>query len=149
MRGQGVSWFSNLPNWAARLILVMTAILVILGGVVATPKAHLRPAPTDLMLYRAIVGRLAHGENYYQAAAAEQRARSYPTAPAPVFREPTLAWTLAALKSDGLCRAAIIGLSLITFTTLMEALARSIAESKRRVMAGLFIGTAISTAWFP
>ena len=149
MRGQGVSWFSNLPGWAARLILVMMATLVISGGVVPSPRPHLRPAePTDLMLYRAVVGRVAHGENYYQAAAAEQRARSFPTAPAPVFREPTLAWTLAALKTDGLRRAAIIGLSLITLIALMEALARSIAESKRRVIAGLFIGTAISTAWF-
>ena len=31
----------------------------------------------------------------------------------------------------------------------MEALARNVAKSRRRVLAGLFIGTAISTAWFP
>lgn len=143
-----MSWVSNLPSWAARLILVTMAILVISGGVVATPKPHARPAPTDLMLYRAVVERVAHGENYYEAAAAEQRARGFPTAPAPVFREPTLAWTLVALKTDGLRRGAVIALSLLSFIALMEALARSITDSKERVLAGLFIGTAISTAWF-
>ena len=147
-RGQGVTWYSNLPSWGARLILALMAALVISGSTITPPKAHTRPAPTDLMLYRAVVERVSHGENYYEAAAAEQRARSYPTAPAPVFREPTLAWTLAALKTDGLRRAVVIGLSLITFVALMEALARSIADSRLRVLGGLFIGTAISTAWF-
>jgi hypothetical protein len=143
-----VTWFANLPSWAARVILVIMAALVISGGVITTPKLHAHPEPTDLMLYRAVVGRVAQGENYYQAAAAEQRARGFPTAPAAVFREPTLAWTLAGLKTDGLRRGAVIGLSLITFVALIEALARSIGDRRMRVVAGFFIGTAVSTAWF-
>jgi hypothetical protein len=148
MRGQRVTWFSNFPGWAARLILVVMAALVISGGVLTTPRAHVPDEPADLMLYRAVVERVVRGENYYDAAAAEQRARGYPTAPAPVFREPTLAWTLAALRTDGLRRAAVIGLSLITLIALIEALARSIADSKRRVLAGLLIGSGMSMAWF-
>ena len=143
-----MTWFSNLPSWAARLILAIFAALVISGGVLSTPKLHARPAPTDLMLYRAVVERVAQGENYYEVAAGEQRVRGFPTAPAPVFREPALAWTLAALKTDALRRTAMVGLSLITLFALMEALARSIAEPRLRVLAGLFIGTAVSTAWF-
>ena len=65
-------------RWAARLILVVFAALVISGGVLTTPKLHARPAATDLMLYRAVVERVARGENYYEAAAAEQRAADFP-----------------------------------------------------------------------
>ncbi|WP_427964445.1 hypothetical protein [Altererythrobacter sp.] len=51
----------------------------------------------DLALYDAITARVAAGENYYQVAVAEQRARNFPVRPGFAVRLPTLAVTSAAL----------------------------------------------------
>lgn len=55
------------------------------------------PAKTDSTLYKAILSDAEHGQGYYRAAAKEQRAFRYPTAPAETFRAPTLTWALSAL----------------------------------------------------
>ena len=73
---------------------------------------------TDANLYKSVVERVSRGENYYDAAAAEQRAHKYPTAPAVAFREPTLAWMLSALRFDVLRKVALfclMGLAVLLF----------------------------------
>ena len=59
------------------------------------PKAP--PRHEDFELYRAIEGRVAAGQDYYQAAVTEQRARNYPLRPGLTVRLPTLATAHALL----------------------------------------------------
>src|SRR4051812_29894161 len=115
----GETEFSTWSTWLARVTLASMAALAIWGALSST-EFHPRAGINDLTLYRAIVGRVMQGENYYHAAATEHRILTYPTAPAQVFREPALAWMLAALRSDGLRRAAVVGLSIVVFIALME-----------------------------
>ncbi len=53
--------------------------------------------PTDVDLYRSIAARVANGESYYFAAAAEHRAAQYPLYPFYTVRPPVLAWLGAGL----------------------------------------------------
>lgn len=57
---------------------------------------------TDLQLYDAIAERVAGGENYYQVAVEEQRARDFPVRPSLAVRLPTLAYIYAALGQWGM-----------------------------------------------
>ena len=137
---------------AARLIFAIVMALVVMGALVhPTPHlAHLAPpGQGDEQLYRAIVERISHGQDYYHAAAAEHRARHYPTYPAQVFRQPLLAWTLAKIPGDGLRRLALLALSIITFFALREALVRTAISTRVRLVALLLIGTGFGIAWFP
>jgi hypothetical protein len=68
----------------------------------------------DLALYRAIIGRMQTGENYYIAAAVEQRTRGYPLQPFVTVRLPTLAFILASLgKTWGYLLELAIGLAVL------------------------------------
>lgn len=53
----------------------------------------------DLDLYAAIIGRVSNGEDYYEAAAEEQRANHFPLKPFVTMRMPTLAVMTASLGS--------------------------------------------------
>jgi hypothetical protein len=109
----------RLSPWCARLLLIAILALVTLP---AFPHAPLNipgereywgqplPAKTDASLYKAILSDVKRGENYYQAAAREQRASGYPTAPAEVFRPPTLAWLLAGMHYHVIQVATLFGL---------------------------------------
>ncbi|MBB3693272.1 hypothetical protein [Sphingomonas sp. BK580] len=79
----------------ARLLLAATLSLVAIGLLSPAPPLP-RPAASaargDAALYRAIDGRLAAGQRYYPAAAAEHRARDFPLRPFVAVRMPTRAW---------------------------------------------------------
>ena len=102
-----------------------------------------------MMLYRAIVERIQRGEGYYESAATEQRTRAYPTSPPQVFREPTLAWALALMRTEAVRRAAIVLLSLGAFVSIREALVRTAITPGMRFLASCFLGTALLNAWAP
>lgn len=83
------------PPAIARLLLAVTIALIAIGLLSPAPPAA-RPAATaahgDAALYRAIDRRLAAGEDYHAAAAAEHRARDFPLRPFVAVRLPTRAW---------------------------------------------------------
>jgi hypothetical protein len=136
----------------ARLVLTSMAALVLLAALlnaVPQPDYAKSAGRTDGDLYRAVAERVMRGENYYTAAAAEHRARGYPTTPPEVFREPALAWTLAAMPSARLRRAVMIGLSLLVFVTLRNALERARAGVGTRLLAMPLLGSALAIAWIP
>ena len=114
--------FAGWPALPARLLLCALALLVAAGlgsnvrsgqdGVAITQQTEELPV-NDGTLYRAIADRVASGEGYYAAAAAEQRTRGYPLRPFVTVRLPTLAYLRAALGP--------VGLRLVLFALLAAA----------------------------
>lgn len=107
--------YARMPAWLARLILVAILGLVVLPAM-PHPALHIpgerqwgqaSSGKSDMSLYRHVVADMEMGQNYYPAAAAEHRRFGYPTSPAPVFRMPTLAFILLALRTDILRLAAL------------------------------------------
>lgn len=76
---------------------------------------------SDEALFEGIARRVQNGEDYYAAAAAEQRAHGYPTKPAVTIREPTTAWLMAALRYDAARWAAILGLAAFAILAMHRA----------------------------
>ena len=107
----------------------------------------------DVDLYHAIVERVAHGEDYYAAAAAEHRAHGYPTAPAAVFRQPWLAWILAVLRFDWLRSLALFPLVASIAILFYRSLLRTGLSPAQRVgcfaifASGLGIGVMRGAAY--
>ncbi|HEY0621931.1 hypothetical protein [Sphingomonas sp.] len=88
------SRFAALPAAQARIVLgalaaLLLASLTVLG--VPAPAPDTASAQTDVVLYEGIVSAVAHGEDYYRAAADALRAGSYPLRPFLTFRLPGLA----------------------------------------------------------
>jgi len=118
--------FARWPVWAARLLIAGMAGLIMIAALpIGTLKAGV-PVVTgtfsDIDLYRTIVQRMSRGEDYYVAAVAEQRAYNYPTAPAPVIREPTEALLLTLLGNDLVRHLMLYGLAAGVLVALWAAL---------------------------
>ncbi|THD58091.1 hypothetical protein [Phenylobacterium sp.] len=117
--------FGAWPPWAARLALALLAALIAYGATIHAPLlASPKVTYQDGDLYAAVAARVAHGEDYYSAAAAEHRAHGYPTAPPQVFREPALGWMMAALRAEVWRKAAFYGLALAVGAATILALER-------------------------
>jgi hypothetical protein len=104
---------------AALMLYGVTAIVVGSGG-----SPRVQPAGADAMrsgdlvgdhaLYANIAARVAQGEDYYSAAAAEQRANAYPLKPFITVRLPVLAHGFALLGDRGMTLlVTIIGIAAI------------------------------------
>ena len=129
---QDYTAYRRLPRWSARFLILALAVLVLIP---ALPHRTLNipgerkgwgdvlPGYTDLTLYRDIVFDVAQGQDYYAAAAKEQRAHKYPTAPAIVFREPALAWLLVLLHFSALQYAALFAI----YAAVLVGLYREVA----------------------
>lgn len=140
----GRSRFSDLPAWAARLLLILL-VLVSLGGaaIAIQPPASASPAvvdltDTDLALYQAIAARVGAGEGYYSAAVAEQRARDYPLRPVFTVRMPTLAWGVGTLGPNG--AALLLRLLMIAAIGALTIRLRALAGSRLAWGAAAFLG---------
>ena len=92
--------------------------------------------PTDVDLYTAIAARVAGGESYYAAAAAEHRANLYPLVPFYTVRPPILAWLQALLGLGGL---QVLG----CFLTLAGAAAWSVRLHKSGYGAAEVVGVCL------
>jgi hypothetical protein len=119
--------FARWPRpWA--VFTLMVAVLMLAAAVWTAPRAapvaqqvpaaaSASPAThrdTDLQLYDRIAERVAAGDNYYDAAVTEQRARDFPVRPGVAVRLPTLALLTAALGPNGmLALAALLGLGVL------------------------------------
>ncbi|MBY9064792.1 hypothetical protein K7957_17785 [Sphingomonas yunnanensis] len=84
------------PNHIVARLLVAATIVLIAIGLLSPPPPAARAATSaergDAALYRAIDRRVAVGETYYVAAAAEHRAREFPLRPFVAVRLPARAW---------------------------------------------------------
>ena len=147
-----MSRFAHWKPWQAQLVLAWIVVMVVLGARLS-PVPHIihlsPPGVADWTLYRVIADRVMNGENYYLAAAAQHRAWSYPIGPPQVFREPTLAWILALLRTEILRRGAVIVLSIATFIAMRHALVRTGMPERGRFLAIPLIGSGIAIAWGP
>lgn len=102
---------AHLPRWAALALLAATLLACLWNGFAleARDTAHEadieqrleRGERVDMDLYREINARLAQGEGYYEAAAAEHRDFAMPTTPFVTVRTPVLAWGTALWGADG------------------------------------------------
>lgn len=143
--------YAQMPQGLARLVLGLLAAFLLLAAIAPgysppppePPKVTVTDASghtvvkdddNDLRLYRLINQRLARGDNYYVAAAEEQRSHNYPVAPGFTVRLPTLAMVTVALGPVGL-----VLLQVSLFAAMMLANARRLGwepgGASRRPMA--------------
>ncbi len=116
-----MSRFANLPRVGAAIVLLMVLAALGLG---LTQANHIRdgrslpghndPSRNDLTLYRAIVDRVKHGQDYDSAAVAEQRAGHYPLKPFIVVRPPALAIMLSWLPNEQVRDLSLAALGVVT-----------------------------------
>lgn len=117
------SRFAGIGRGAARLILLLAAVLLVAAALVPIERGDGRGSPRpalsgnaplaakvqddDLAVYDAVIVRLRRGEGYYPAAAAEHRRIGFPLKPGLAVRMPTLARIEAVLGDSGTQLAAI------------------------------------------
>lgn len=118
--------FARWPVARARALLAAMALLLVAAALVPirareteVPGTNLienltgkqaqdRPRDDDLQLYDAVIERIARGEGYYSAAAAEHRRIGFPLRPGVAMRLPTLAYIEAWIGPTGQLVAAIV-----------------------------------------
>lgn len=130
----------------ARLVLLALALLMLygLGWVLANPCRMGTPTDDpaidkgDVALYRAIVGRMAAGEDYYAAVAQEQHGRGYPTRPFLTWRPPTLAWVIDRM-GETLAVNLLRGLALVTILAWMLAMKDTGLGRHAMIAGGLLV----------
>ncbi len=162
--------------WAARLALLVLLLLTLYGlawvmlhpSLAATPTSGSPTDKGDVALYRAIVGHMVAGEDYYAAVAREQHARGYPTRPFLTWRLPTLAWIIdqlgenlalsllrllaflailawiQAMKDAGLGRYAMIAGGLLVYFNLVIVVLPSTVVYMHEVWAGTLMALSLA-----
>lgn len=123
---------TRLEGLSRTMRIAIVALLLGLSTLSALlPETPLRVATTeqqrkttDPELYRHIIARVAQGEPYYEAAAAEQRASGFPLRPFVTVRLPTLATLSAWLGSSG----TVFALALLSFATILAWIVRLHSE---------------------
>ena len=124
------SGFARLTPWQARAVLAAVGLAAAaLVGVALSPLANdqtgvERSEPGDIALYRAEIERIRGGEGYYQAAAAELRARGYPTRSVFNWRTPLPIWFIGQLPTPEFGKALLGGLAILLLLTAFAAVAR-------------------------
>ena len=134
--------FAILPAAQARIVLgvlaaLLLASLTVLGVPVPAADTASANPQTDVALYDGIVSAVAHGEDYYRAAADALRAGGYPLRPFLTFRLPGLAMVQGALPLT----ATLALLCMLAFATAY-AWYRRLREAVARVpalLAALFL----------
>lgn len=137
---------------AAMLVFTALAVPVRLPRPAATPQvgAPVNPAghrlrDKDLLLYDAVIERVRRGENYYDAAVAEQRVRSFPLRPGVAVRAPTLAYIEAALGPRGMVAASILLLLALALAWWRRFGDEGASPAQRRFGAALILAGASYT----
>lgn len=122
---------------AAALLAVLAVALVWALALSFRPEsgsfvAAADPTQGDAALYRAIVERVAGGEDYYHAVVAEHRSRNYPLRPVLTVRLPSLAILQAWLGSVG----AVLLLACLSFVAALATIRRLVAEAAGAKLLG-------------
>ncbi len=135
------SRFAALPVARARLVLAGVVVLILAALTVLFVPL---PAPDatgagadrqgDVALYEGIVAAVAHGEDYYRAAADALRAGSYPLRPFLTFRMPGLAVVQGALPLLAII-ALLYALAAVTFWVWYRRIAEALPRWPARVVA--------------
>jgi hypothetical protein len=128
----GRTRLAGLSRWPARAVLL---ILLLIGiGLVLDPGAsgptNGKPGKGDVALYQAIDARLLAGQDYYHAAAAEQRARGYPLKPFVTMRLPTRSWVYRAAGGKA-------GALILLWTIALLAVGATLRRLQREAMPRL------------
>jgi hypothetical protein len=150
------AWSANV----ARLFLVAVAAIVLFAAMAmpsAQAPARIDAVPVsgstmgeasapqrdaDLLLYDSIVERVAAGENYYDAAIAEQRARSFPVRPGFAVRPPTLAAIQGWIGPAGTMSASLLLVAAIGFAWWRRFKDEGSTPSQRRCAVALTVAGA-------
>jgi hypothetical protein len=155
---------SRLAGLDRRRALAVTLLLValLIAGVWGASLNRVTPSPSaatsdkagpigpqgnnDLVLYDAIIARVAAGEDYYRAAADELRHGNYPLKPFVAFRLPTL-----AIAGAWLGRRALLLLQWCLFAGMIGAwwvrLDRQFANNGRRVSGAMLAAAGVAVAF--
>jgi hypothetical protein len=122
--------YARLTRGQARAVLVLIALAFAAAvAVTLSPLGSTNDVPhpgetSDVLLYRAEVDRIRHGEGYYQAAAAELTARGYPTLSVFNWRMPLPMWLLGKLPTPELGKAFLGAMALLLMAVAFEAMSR-------------------------
>jgi hypothetical protein len=109
--------FARFSPCVARAVLLVAAMALVTGAAITFSPLKSgfadvsRNRPGDVPLYRAEVDRIAKGERYYTAAAAELTQRGYPTRSIFNWRTPLPMWLIGRLPDAVLGKALLAGLS--------------------------------------
>ena len=136
----------------AAMLIMLALLLLIAAGLALSPTREAGGAPDggDASLYRQITARVAAGQNYYDAAAVEQRASGYPLKPFTAVRLPVLAEFTAMLGPTGadlalrlLAIAAVAGTAM-RLAPLLRSPLREGTILLSAASAGAFVQTGMS-----
>jgi hypothetical protein len=127
--------FAGWSPRAARALIAGVLLLIVIGlfdhGVPQADSFATGGATrSDPALYRAITARVAQGQDYYVAAASEQRARDYPLRPFVTMRLPTLAVLTARIGGEDNALLLLRGLTLAALLALILRLRREAVSLK-------------------
>ncbi|GAA0269266.1 hypothetical protein GCM10009127_06470 [Alteraurantiacibacter aestuarii] len=168
--GRALAWdrFAHWAPGAAMLVLIGFALLLVVAAltdrsdagsetapvssapvstsqtVSTAPAASTTQGDNDLQLYHRIAERVAAGENYYQVAVEEQRARDFPVRPGFTVRLPTLAFITALVGTGGLIVLAVL-LGILTLVVWWRRLGDEPGGEEHRTISLLLlvIGTGV------
>ncbi|HLN33327.1 MAG TPA: hypothetical protein VK395_36705 [Gemmataceae bacterium] len=122
------TWYADRTRGQALLILAITSAALAWLLSAALLKRNDAHAPAqggnDLRLYRSIVERVHAGENYYDAAGTELRARGYPTGSVFNWRAPVYAWVLGKLPAPVWGQVLLALLAIVTLLMAVGVLQR-------------------------
>ncbi len=153
------SRFASLRRGEAALLLIILFFTIAVSclpktifapkaGAPASSSAEQAVAGDDLLLYKAIITRVAAGEDYYQAAAQEMRAGMYPLKPFVTVRLPTLAYVMAWL-GPAASYALLLTLLGVTMWAYWWRFDGTFTDPKRRVTGALLIAAGASVVFHP
>jgi hypothetical protein len=144
--------FARLSPWAARGVLILTALVIAwLVSVSLSPNAidfaaHPRGGHTDIELYHAEIHRIRQSEGYYEAANLELRRLGYPVRSVFNWRTPLPMWLLGVLPSDVSGRT-IIGLfAAMMMVMAIHAMGRE-AGPRVAILCGVLLIGALMPCW--
>lgn len=158
LRGREASWdrFAHWAPGAAMLVLIGFAALLLAAAYSDRSEAEPASIPlpstevveqltngedqrdTDLQLYDRIAERVGSGENYYQVAVEEQRARDFPVRPGLAVRLPTLALVTGLLGHNGMIVLAVL-LGLATLVAWWRRLGEEPGGEEHRTISLLLL----------
>ena len=133
--------FSGWSRIEARIALALLAVLILLSALAPGYPSPPPPPPlvsvtdhaghtqvvhqddNDLLLYRHVIARVRHGDDYYRAAVEEQRRSGYPVSPGLTVRLPTLALLAAAIGDRGM-----LVLAALLFGAMILAMHRRLGQ---------------------
>jgi hypothetical protein len=142
-----------------RARIVLTLIVVLMVAAVSVTLSPLRKSQVgdtarrgcDIALYRAEIDRIRAGDGYYEAAAAELRARGYPTKSVFNWRTPVTMWLIAALPRAEMAKAVLGGLAGLAMLGAFFVMARegSLGQAAVAVLllSGAFMYTVLGHAY--